>query len=142
MRVAFHQVECPLRPRIFLAMPLEDGRDSDVEAAGQASGLEESMSSSPDTNLEITNVLYLKMDAAIRGVLQVHQAGSVRAAIPLQLNIVWLYEWQVAEERHIEGYRFLLRCEELWRLQRRQQPFFNWFSKLLLVNELRSYDLL
>ena len=80
LRTAFHQVECPLRPRIFLAMPLEDQAQSDDDVPGQASGLEESMSS-PEKNLEKTNVLYLKMDAAVRGVLQVHQVGQVGAAI-------------------------------------------------------------
>ena len=44
----------------------------------------------------------------------------------------------MAEEKHIEGFRLLLRCEELWRLQQRAQQFFNWFSKLPL--ECKNFE--
>ena len=76
MRRAFNEVECPLRPRLFLAMPLQDGMEEAVDAAQPTSAAEgEDSMSSPEKNLEKTEVLYLKMETAIRGVLQVHQAG-------------------------------------------------------------------
>ena len=40
---------------------------------------------------------------------------------------------EVSEEDNLEGYRHLMRAEELWLLARRKQSFTNWYTKLLLV---------
>ena len=42
-------------------------------------------------------------------------------------------------EDHLEGYRHLMRAEELWLLARRKQSFTNWYTKLLLVYILYAY---
>ena len=38
---------------------------------------------------------------------------------------------EVAEDDHLQGYRCLLRAEDIWLLTKRKQSFTNWFTKLL-----------
>ncbi|CAE7218603.1 unnamed protein product [Symbiodinium sp. CCMP2592] len=92
----------PLRPRIF--------QEPEVQEAAAIEDATSSETASPGVQYTDTEILYLRSETQqAKGVLQVHK---------------------VPEECIINGYRFLLRAEEIWSLTKRAQQFTNWYTKL------------
>ncbi|CAE7658675.1 unnamed protein product [Symbiodinium sp. CCMP2592] len=89
----------PLRPRLF--DQLQRRRSEEQIIQDDAS----SETPSPGCDYTPTEIEYLRLDRPLRGVLQVHK---------------------VSAENQLQGYRYLLRAEELWAMTKRSQHFTNW----------------
>ncbi|CAE7454819.1 unnamed protein product [Symbiodinium sp. CCMP2592] len=107
-RAAFAKQKIYLRPRIFQKNALAQApqqQQMEIERDG------ESQHSSPPSSSQRfteTQILYLRSQSAVRGVLQLHKLVTEK----------------------LEGYRILLRAEEVWAITKRSQLYSNFFTKL------------
>ncbi|OLQ00711.1 hypothetical protein AK812_SmicGene16606 [Symbiodinium microadriaticum] len=94
----------PLRPRIFEEKAIV--ADSPAQRHQEEASPE---TPSPGHDYSSTEVFYLRTEKPLRGVLQLHK---------------------VPEKARLQGYRYLLRAEEIWGMAKRAQHFTNWCTKL------------
>ena len=125
-----------VRPRLFKAEP---SQPEEVVADEE----QQSPQRNSPTPMTATDVVYVKIDGAVKGVLQLHKAACptkvymIHASSKAPLHRLFtLSITQVAAEDNILGYRVLFRSEEVWALAKRSQKFYNWFTKLFLFCRL------
>ena len=127
-----------IRPPMFKATTEHD--TALVAAEEDELGVKEQGPEKPD--LTRLDALFLKTSEGAQGVFQVYRASWL-ACVPtgmmnpskfLSLGSLasHICLTKVPSDKNLEGYRILLRAEEVWALLKRGQKFYNWATKLML----------
>ena len=125
----FYRLGVPLRPPFF---PVQVAEPILIEDPAEAAT--PSPSSSPQSACTDTETLFLQCRGAVQGVLQLHKASrrySVRRSVMSSLILLSHACKTEVESQELQGYSFLWRTDEVWRIMRRAQQFQSWYSKLL-----------